>query len=226
MTPNKDDTNVVLEAPADTSVNNEQKFEYPTPPNFTPYDPFTAAAIKKVCEAYQRDAAAKAKQYQQMCECGNDKCDCSGQCGNQSSEPATNTVGSDDAERGDAGCDSVGNNVGCPNEDSWPATYTHFGMLTNALNTLYYRKNQSYGDSFGRSIHKYGPIAALTRMSDKWNRVENIMLGGKNLVGDESLNDTLVDLAAYALMTVCALNSDMTEFDKFIRKLKFGTDSQ
>jgi hypothetical protein len=38
-------------------------------------------------------------------------------------------------------------------------------------------------------------------MSDKWNRLENLMLHGQGKV-NESITDTLIDLAAYALMTV------------------------
>ena len=80
--------------------------------------------------------------------------------------------------------------------------------LAIALAEQYARKNITYGDSFGKSVHKYGPISALTRMSDKWNRTENLILGGSNLVATESLNDTLIDLATYALMTVMALNDE------------------
>ena len=65
----------------------------------------------------------------------------------------------------------------------------------------YARKNSDYGDSFHTSVQKYGLIAALTRMSDKWNRLENLMLHGNGQV-NESVTDTLIDLAAYALMTV------------------------
>jgi hypothetical protein len=66
---------------------------------------------------------------------------------------------------------------------------------------LYKKKNETYGDSFGKSVEKYGLIAALTRISDKFNRAENIILGAKNQVPDESLADTLVDMANYCLMT-------------------------
>ena len=77
-----------------------------------------------------------------------------------------------------------------------------FRILTERLADTYRRKNADYGDSFGRSVQRYGIIAALTRMSDKWNRLENLILnGGESLVGDESVLDTLMDLAAYALMT-------------------------
>lgn len=75
-----------------------------------------------------------------------------------------------------------------------------FKHLCNEISDLYARKNADYGDSFGISIKKYGPIAGLTRISDKFNRLENLMLNKNQRVNDESIKDTLLDLASYALM--------------------------
>ena len=95
-----------------------------------------------------------------------------------------------------------------PTEPPAAASSPTLTDLAIALAEQYARKNITYGDSFGKSVRKYGPISALTRMSDKWNRTENLILGGSNLVATESLNDTLIDLATYALMTVMALNDE------------------
>lgn len=75
--------------------------------------------------------------------------------------------------------------------------------LADTIAETYRRKNADYGDSFGISVHKYGIIAALTRMSDKWNRLENLILNmnQERNVADESVLDTLLDMATYALMT-------------------------
>lgn len=74
--------------------------------------------------------------------------------------------------------------------------------LTELMAATYARKNADYGDSFGKSVQRYGIIAALTRMSDKWNRLENLILSKEdNKVKDESVLDTLLDLATYAVMT-------------------------
>ena len=70
---------------------------------------------------------------------------------------------------------------------------------------LYELKNAKYGDSFGISVHKYGLISALTRMSDKWNRIENLILIDDNGTEDESLRDSLIDLATYSLMSIIEL---------------------
>lgn len=83
--------------------------------------------------------------------------------------------------------------------------------LAESLAHTYECKNAVYGDSFGRSVQKYGLVSALTRMSDKFNRAENLILGAENRVPDESLTDTLLDLAAYALMTIVEINQIANE---------------
>lgn len=86
-----------------------------------------------------------------------------------------------------------------------PPNVRRFAELCIAMTQIYDRKNTDYGDSFSRSVQRYGKVAALTRMSDKWNRLENLMLSNDLKVKDESITDTLIDLASYALMTVMEL---------------------
>lgn len=66
-------------------------------------------------------------------------------------------------------------------------------------------KNIAYGDSFGKQFEKYGPISALVRLNDKFSRVESLIMGAENNVKDERLQDTLVDMACYSLMTLYEL---------------------
>lgn len=77
-----------------------------------------------------------------------------------------------------------------------------FNELAQTMCELYEKKNADYGDSFNISLDKYGIIAALTRMSDKFNRIENLILNQNKKVEDEKVEDTLIDLANYAMMTV------------------------
>ena len=88
-----------------------------------------------------------------------------------------------------------------PKASTLPPNVQRMYELATSMADTYARKNADYGDSFHTSVQKYGLIAALTRMSDKWNRLENLMLHGNGQV-NESITDTLIDLAAYALMTV------------------------
>lgn len=79
--------------------------------------------------------------------------------------------------------------------------------LTTYLSSLYELKNKKYGDSFGKSIRKRGLVSAVVRMEDKWNRLDNLATNKEDGSDtDESLQDTLLDLANYCLMTVMELN--------------------
>ena len=101
-----------------------------------------------------------------------------------------------------------------------PSPVVIFRKLAAALASQYQRKNEAYGNSFGKSVKRYGIISALTRMSDKWNRLESLLIdGNKNNVSDESVDDTLLDLATYCIMTVLATRND-DEIEKIIEKLE------
>lgn len=61
---------------------------------------------------------------------------------------------------------------------------------------LFKRKNADYGDAFA----KYGLVGVLMRIEDKIQRCLSISNSGVNLVDDEKLQDTLIDLHNYAAM--------------------------
>ena len=46
-----------------------------------------------------------------------------------------------------------------------------FEEIANELTSLYEKKNACYGDSFGQTFEKLGIISAVTRISDKFNRL-------------------------------------------------------
>ena len=89
-----------------------------------------------------------------------------------------------------------------------PNNVTQFRAVTSQMAEMYAAKNHDYGDSFGRSIEKYGAIAGLTRISDKFNRLETLLLGAESRVADEKVADTLLDLANYSIMLYIALNKN------------------
>jgi hypothetical protein len=67
---------------------------------------------------------------------------------------------------------------------------------------LFIRKNADYGDAFA----KYGIIGVLMRIEDKIQRAVSITKNGVNLVNDEGIRDTLLDLHNYAAMALMILN--------------------
>lgn len=78
-----------------------------------------------------------------------------------------------------------------------------FEQLANQLIDTQKRKNADYGSSFDQTLDEFGLVASATRMSDKFNRFKSLMRCGSTArVEDEKIEDTLMDLAAYAIMTV------------------------
>ena len=67
---------------------------------------------------------------------------------------------------------------------------------------LFAKKNADYGDAFA----KYGVIGVLMRIEDKIQRSMSITKNGVNLVHDEGIRDTLIDLHNYAAMALMLLN--------------------
>lgn len=78
--------------------------------------------------------------------------------------------------------------------------------ICEELNSIYYRKNQDYGDSFSRQFEKYGLLSSLIRLDDKMSRLDNLLTHHAKV--EESIEDTLLDLANYAIMTVMEMRKD------------------
>ena len=74
--------------------------------------------------------------------------------------------------------------------------------LCQEINNLYARKNADYGDSFHTSFKEEGMAMVRIRLGDKFNRFKTLSRGTEQKVKDESIRDTLMDLANYALMAV------------------------
>ena len=75
------------------------------------------------------------------------------------------------------------------------------------INDLYARKNHDYGDSFHQPFVEEGMAMARIRLGDKFNRFKTLSRGGEQKVNDESIRDTLIDLANYAIMTVVEMEA-------------------
>lgn len=73
--------------------------------------------------------------------------------------------------------------------------------ILNEIRQLYNRKNADYGDSFNKTLDEFGIVASATRMSDKFNRFKSLIKNSAQ-VQDEKIEDTLIDLASYTIMTI------------------------
>ena len=83
--------------------------------------------------------------------------------------------------------------------------------ICQKLNQVYKAKNHDYGDSFGDTYKKLGIISAVTRLSDKMNRLMSLAVSHDAQVKDEKIEDTLLDMANYAIMTLIELGYEVDE---------------
>ena len=84
--------------------------------------------------------------------------------------------------------------------------------ICDGLNELYARKNHDYGDSFHTTFVEEGLAMARIRLGDKFSRFKTLSRLSCNdrdqqQVTDESIRDTLLDLANYAIMTVLEMDT-------------------
>lgn len=84
--------------------------------------------------------------------------------------------------------------------------------ICEKLNKIYEQKNHDYGNSFGETFDKLGIISAVTRISDKYNRLVSLATKPEEerKVKDESITDTLIDMANYCMMTIIEMHKDDT----------------
>jgi hypothetical protein len=82
--------------------------------------------------------------------------------------------------------------------------------LLDTLHEVYIAKNHDYGDSVHDTYNKYGIISFLVRLEDKLNRARTLSKNTQ-LVNDEKLRDTLLDMANYALLAILEIDGEENE---------------
>lgn len=98
-----------------------------------------------------------------------------------------------------------------PKEEPDPNAMTkveRHNVICEEIHHLYQAKNHDYGDSFGQSFKAWGLKAGIIRMEDKFNRLKTLTQTDEQKVNDESIRDTLIDLANYAIMTVLEMDGE------------------
>lgn len=77
-----------------------------------------------------------------------------------------------------------------------------FKPYTDKLAIELKKKNDDYGNSFERVADRLGHKAILIRLMDKYDRIENLILNQDKPQVDESLKDSLLDLAGYSILSL------------------------
>ena len=93
-----------------------------------------------------------------------------------------------------------------------------FRSIVNEMADLYEKKNSNYGDSFGQLFEELGPTAGLVPLWNKLHRATSLIKGDKN--NFESLEDTLKDLACYAIMNLIEMEAQKNKKVDSLDELK------
>jgi len=81
----------------------------------------------------------------------------------------------------------------------YPDHQLHLDLILK-MHETYKIKNIDYGSSFSEQYEEHGILSAIIRFDDKIRRIKQLMRRGKAEVNDESLKDSVQDLANYAVM--------------------------
>ena len=82
----------------------------------------------------------------------------------------------------------------------------YFDGILDELKDLHARKNNDYGNAAHESFKEFGIISYVIRLNDKMKRLKSLTNPEvEQKVADEKIEDTLMDLAAYAIMAIESL---------------------
>lgn len=88
----------------------------------------------------------------------------------------------------------------------------YFESITKQMNEVFKNKRSDYGATTTETYKLFGMVSMLTRMHDKLGRLDNLCKPGKQIqVSNEKIEDTLLDLANYAVIALLELYKEWDE---------------
>ena len=96
-----------------------------------------------------------------------------------------------------------------------------FKKITKDMADLYEKKNKNYGDSFGNVYAKLGSSSGLVPLYNKLDRLTALLKGNEN--NFESIEDSFIDLANYAIMNLIEYRSQKEDKKQTITASKNET---
>jgi len=93
--------------------------------------------------------------------------------------------------------------------------YNAYRKLVDEIEKLSRVKNRAYGSD---GLTAFGATGCIVRLYDKVCRVKNLVQQGRTKNGDESIEDSLVDMVNYALYAVLLNRGQLIESDKIKRR--------
>lgn len=95
-------------------------------------------------------------------------------------------------------------------------TALDFTNICKELNALLTQKNRAYGTSVNDTYKDYGITAYAIRLQDKVNRLKTLIKNPDISKGDEKIEDTLMDLAGYAILAVTQLRNEKEHYNGLV----------
>lgn len=93
-------------------------------------------------------------------------------------------------------------------EDNFNLNFENHKKLCNEIHELYKLKNANYGNSFSELFEEFEMLYVVPRLVEKTNRIKTLTMNKDLDYDDESIRDSLLDLANYSIMTVMELDKD------------------
>ena len=92
-------------------------------------------------------------------------------------------------------------------------TENKINSICNELATVLKEKNKNYGDSFSKTVDEYGKAVMLIRIQDKLNILKQLIILNNNCDNsEESIEDTFLDIAGYAVLAKIYLQNNKKKY--------------
>ncbi len=90
-------------------------------------------------------------------------------------------------------------------------------VIVNEVIDTVLKKNKDYGNSYTNIRNKFGDLAFVVRIADKYYRLETLLNGRKPDV-NESVEDTIKDMIGYCLLEL-QYRSDNKGYDTVLKEV-------
>lgn len=92
-----------------------------------------------------------------------------------------------------------------------------FRELTENMADIFAGKRADYGQTTTETFEKFGAVSLLIRMHDKLGRLDNLLRDREKYVPvNESVQDTLIDLANYAIIAYIELEKAKKKYNRVV----------
>lgn len=92
-----------------------------------------------------------------------------------------------------------------------------FKEITDEMAKTYRAKNKTYGDAYGDGFRRFGAVQLVSRIYEKYCRIENLLVRkADNKVPDESVLDTITDMAVQLVVLRTLLEPEEVDFENVV----------